>query len=93
MRGALSIGDFARITHLSVKTLRHYHDAGLLVPDQVDPQNGYRYYAMAQIPTAQVIRRLRDLDMPVREVGEVLATTDPDARSALIAVHLHRLET
>jgi effector-binding domain-containing protein len=39
-----------------------------------------------------VIRRFRDLGMPVREVGEVLATTDPEARSALIAGHLHRLE-
>jgi DNA-binding transcriptional MerR regulator len=55
-----------------VKTLRHYHDAGLLEPDQVDPRSGHRYYATTQIPTAQVIRRLRDLGMPVREVGEVL---------------------
>jgi DNA-binding transcriptional MerR regulator len=92
VHNVLSIGDFSRITHLSVKTLRHYHDAGLLEPDQVDPQSGYRYYATTQIPTAQVIRRLRDLGMPVREVGEVLATSDPDARSALIADHLHRLE-
>ena len=92
MAAALSIGDFSRVTHLSVKTLRHYHDAGLLEPDQVDPHSGYRYYTTTQIPTAQVIRRFRDLGMPVREVGEVLATTDPEARSALIAGHLHRLE-
>jgi DNA-binding transcriptional MerR regulator len=92
MRSALSIGEFSRITHLSVKTLRHYHEAGLLQPDQVDRQNGYRYYATTQIATAQVIRRLRDLEMPVPEVGQVLATTDPDARSALITAHLHRLE-
>jgi hypothetical protein len=39
-----------------------------------------------------VIRRFRDLAMPVREVGEVLATTDPEARSVLIAGHLQRLE-
>jgi DNA-binding transcriptional MerR regulator len=93
MPSALSIGEFARITHLSVKTLRHYHDAGLLQPDQIDPQSGYRYYATTQIPTAQVIRRLRDLGMPVREVGDVLATSDPDARNALLAGHLQRLES
>jgi DNA-binding transcriptional MerR regulator len=81
MAAALSIGDFSRVTHLSVKTLRHYHDVGLLEPDQVDPHSGYRYYTTTQIPTAQVIRRFRDLGMPVREVGEVLATTDPDTRS------------
>src|SRR5712691_4432575 len=92
MRGGLSIGEFSQITHLSVKTLQHYHDAGLLEPAQVDPHSGYRYYATTQIPTAQVIRRFRDLGMPVREVQEVLATTDPGARSALIARHLDRLE-
>jgi DNA-binding transcriptional MerR regulator len=93
MRGGLSIGEFSQITHLSVKTLRHYHDAGLLEPVQVDPHSGYRYYATTQIPTAQVIRRFRELGMPVREVGEVLATTDPEARNALIARHLDRLES
>jgi DNA-binding transcriptional MerR regulator len=92
MRTALTIGDFSRITHLSVKTLRRYHDAGLLEPADIDPFTGYRYYATAQVPTAQVIRRFRDLGMPVREIGEVLATEDPEARSALIAVHLERLE-
>ena len=92
MKATLTIGDFAQITHLSIKTLRRYHEAGLLEPADVDPHSGYRYYSTAQIPTAQVIRRFRDLGMPVREVGEVLATTDPGARTALIASHLQRLE-
>jgi DNA-binding transcriptional MerR regulator len=92
MRAGLSIGEFSQITHLSVKTLRRYHEAGLLPPAEVDPDTGYRYYATAQVPTAQVIRRLRELGMPVREVREVLAATDPQARGALIAGHLERLE-
>jgi DNA-binding transcriptional MerR regulator len=93
MRAGLSIGDFSQITHLSVKTLRRYHEAGLLQPAEVDPHTGYRYYATTQVPTAQVIRRFRELGMPVREVREVLATTDPQARGALIAAHLERLES
>src|ERR1700722_11621126 len=92
MRAGLSIGDFSQITHLSVKTLRHYHEAGLLEPADVDPHTGYRYYATDQVPTAQVIRRFRELGMPVREVGEVLATADPAARGTLIAAYLERLE-
>ncbi|MGF7238674.1 MAG: MerR family transcriptional regulator, partial [Frankia sp.] len=92
MRAGLTIGDFSRMTHLSVKMLRRYHEAGLLEPADIDPHTGYRYYTTAQIPTAQVIRRFRDLGMPVREVKDVLATTDPDARGALIADHLARLE-
>ena len=93
MRAGLSIGDFSRITHLSIKTLRRYHEAGLLEPAVVNPHTGYRYYTTAQVPTAQVIRRFRDLGMPVREVAELLSAPGPEARSALITDYLGRLET
>ena len=76
----LAIGDFSRATHLSVKMLRHYHEIGLLEPADVDPDTGYRRYATAQIGTAQVIRRFRDLDMPLEEIHAVL--TAPDWRPA-----------
>lgn len=92
MRTALVIGDFARATHMSVKTLRHYHRIGLLEPADVDPHTGYRYYAPEQIPTAQVIRRFRELDMPLDRIAAVLAAPDPDVRNDLIAAHLDRLE-
>ena len=61
MSSFLAIGDFSRATHLSVKTLRHYHRLGLLVPAEVDPDSSYRRYSTEQIPTAQVIRRFRDV--------------------------------
>jgi DNA-binding transcriptional MerR regulator len=92
MTPRITIGDFSRASHLSVKTLRHYHDVGLLEPSDVDPGNGYRYYAEDQIPVAQVIRRLRGLQMPVADVKSVLATHDTDARNRLIVAHLDRLE-
>ncbi|MFE9116061.1 MerR family transcriptional regulator [Streptomyces sp. NPDC007172] len=93
MKQTLTVGDFSRVTHLSVKTLRHYHQVGLLNPDEVDPETGYRYYALDQVPTAQVIRRLRDLDMPIADVKAVLATSDATARGEVIVRHLDRLET
>jgi DNA-binding transcriptional MerR regulator/effector-binding domain-containing protein len=92
MSTGLTIGEFSRATHLSVKTLRHYHEVGLLEPSFVNPGNGYRHYEEAQIPIAQVIRRLRDLEMPVADVRAVVATSDSDERNALIAAHLDRLE-
>ena len=92
MAAGLTVGDFSRATHLSVKTLRHYHQVGLLEPATVNPDTGYRYYAAHQIPAAQVIRRLRDLEMPVAGVKAVLAAPDAAARNALIAAHLARLE-
>src|ERR1700685_3693874 len=92
MGASLTIGDFSRITHLSIKTLRHYHQVGLLEPATVNPDTGYRSYRGDQIPTAQVIRRLRDREMPVAEVKAVLAAPDAPARNVLIAAHLDRLE-
>jgi DNA-binding transcriptional MerR regulator len=92
MPGSLTIGDFSRATFLSVKTLRHYHRVGLLEPNDVDPGTGYRRYASNQIPTAQVIRRFRDLDMPLEDIGSVLRAPDQATRSQLIASHLTRLE-
>jgi DNA-binding transcriptional MerR regulator len=88
----LSIGDFSRATHLSVKTLRYYHREGVLEPLEIDESSGYRRYSVEQIPTAQVIHRFRDLGMPVEDVRRVIAATDPAARNALISRHLQRLE-
>ena len=89
----LAIGDFSRITHLSIRTLRHYHEVGLLEPAEVDPSSGYRHYTLDQVPIAQVIRRFRDLDMPVDRVREVLAAPDLATRNKLIAEHLGSLES
>jgi DNA-binding transcriptional MerR regulator len=92
MAAALTIGDFSRATHLSVKTLRHYHRVGLLAPTEVDADTGYRWYTTEQIPTAQVIRRFRDLDMPLDRIRAVLAAPDLHTRSELISAHLTSLE-
>jgi DNA-binding transcriptional MerR regulator len=88
----LAIGDFSRATHLSVKTLRYYHDIGLLEPADVDPGTGYRRYAPDQIGAAQVIRRFRDLDMPLESIQAVLSAPDVETRNQVIAAHLARLE-
>jgi DNA-binding transcriptional MerR regulator/effector-binding domain-containing protein len=92
MSHTVSIGDFALMTHLSIKTLRYYHQVGLLEPAEVDPDTGYRHYGVEQLPTAQIIQRFRDLDMPIDEVKAVLAAPDLATRNALIATHLGRLE-
>lgn len=92
MHTGLTVGAFSRVTHLSIKTLRHYHDVGLLAPADVDQGTGYRYYSLDQVPTAQVIVRLRNLDMPVADVKAVLAAENVSTRNELIAAHLARLE-
>ena len=89
----LAIGEFSHLTHLSVRTLRRYHDADLLVPATVDDATGYRYYTADQIPIAQVIHRLRELDVPLPDVHRILRASEPAARAALVTDHLERLES
>jgi DNA-binding transcriptional MerR regulator/effector-binding domain-containing protein len=92
MPSSFAIGDFSRATRLTVKMLRHYHEAGLLEPAHIDPQTGYRRYTTDQVPVAQIIRRFRDLDMPLNEIRAVLSAPDVQTRNDLIAAHLKRLE-
>jgi DNA-binding transcriptional MerR regulator len=89
---SVTIGEFSRLTHLTVKTLRHYHEQGLLVPYAVDQASGYRRYAVEQVPDALLIGRLRRLDMPLAEVRRVLDSPDTVQRDAAIAHHLARME-
>jgi DNA-binding transcriptional MerR regulator len=90
--GLVNIGDFSRMTLLSVKALRHYHEVGLLRPAEIDQESGYRRYRLEQVPTAQVIRRLRDLGMSIDDVRAVIEAPDVSARNAAISAHLRRME-
>ncbi len=81
------------MTHLSVKALRHYHDVGLLEPAEIDPASGYRFYEPSQVPIAQVIRRFRDLGMPLDEIKEVLQAPDVSTRNQVMVAHLQRMES
>jgi DNA-binding transcriptional MerR regulator len=92
MSASVPIGEFSRLTHLTVKTLRHYHQQGLLVPYAVDDQSGYRRYSVDQVPAALLIGRLRALDMPLADVRRVVDCADSHDRDAVIAEHLGRME-
>jgi len=92
MAPQLTIGEFSRMTHLSVKALRHYHDVGVLEPAAIDPFTGYRSYDATQVVPAQVIRRLRDLGMPLDSIRSVLTAPDLETRNRQIAAHLAHME-
>lgn len=68
----LTIRAFATLSRLSVKALRLYDELNLLPPARVDAQNGYRYYSPAQLPQAQLIGLLRQLDLPLVDIRAVL---------------------
>ncbi|TDO52600.1 DNA-binding transcriptional MerR regulator [Kribbella sp. VKM Ac-2527] len=75
----LTISEFGRRAGLSHKALRLYDVSGLLPPARVDPVNGYRRYDEAQLERARRISVLRQLDMPLTTIAEVLAGTDEEA--------------
>ena len=67
-----TIGEFSRMTGLTVKTLRFYHEEGLLVPTAVDDQTGYRYYDVSLVQLARTIDFLKGLDFSLAEIRELL---------------------
>lgn len=68
----LKIGNFARMGQVTVQTLRHYDELGLLKPSQVDIGSGYRYYTMDQLPRLHRILALKDLGFSLEEVARLL---------------------
>jgi len=90
-RGLLTIGEFSRVSGLTIKALRHYDEIGLLQPWQVDPDTGYRHYALGQARDAEAIRRLRSLHLSLDEVRALLAA-DPELVRERLAAHRARIE-
>jgi DNA-binding transcriptional MerR regulator len=66
------IGDFSRLTQVTVKALRHYDSLGLLTPAHTDPFTGYRYYSAAQLPRLNRLLALKDLGLSLEQIGPFL---------------------
>jgi DNA-binding transcriptional MerR regulator len=82
----ISIGEFARRSRLSLKALRLYDERGVLVPSRVDQASGYRYYDTAQLEEARLVVMLRQLQLPLAAIRELLAC-DPADAATRIAEH------
>lgn len=68
----LKIGEFSKLSMLTVKTLRFYEAQRLLMPARVDEWTGYRYYETRQLETAALIKALRQLDFSVEQIRRCL---------------------
>jgi DNA-binding transcriptional MerR regulator len=79
----ISIGEFARRSRLSLKALRLYDELGVLVPWRVDQASGYRYYDTAQLDEARLVVMLRQLQLPLAAVKELLACDQADAATRI----------
>ena len=73
------IGEFSRLCRVPVSALRYYADYGLLTPAEVDPESGYRYFSVSQLPRLNRILALKDLGLSLDDIplgGRILAIAD-----------------
>jgi DNA-binding transcriptional MerR regulator len=70
--GLVSIGEFARLSRLSPKALRRYDELGVLRPERVDPDSGYRWYDTGQLEQAQLVASLRQIGVPLTQIKAIV---------------------
>ena len=88
----ISIGEFARRSRLSLKALRLYDERGVLVPSRVDQASGYRYYDVSQVDEARLVVMLRQLELPLAAIKELLVC-DPVDAAERIAAHWREVDS
>ena len=83
----LKIGDFSKLSRVSIRMLRHYDEIGLLEPKNIDRFTSYRYYSEEQLPVASRIKALKDMGFSLATIVEVLKNyNDPKALSEFLTV-------
>lgn len=75
----LKIGEFSKLSHLTVKALRFYEKEGLLVPASIDKWTGYRFYETNQMENAAKIKAYRQLDLSIEEIKVIMSGADAKA--------------
>ena len=83
----LSIGEFSRVTQLSIKALRLYHERGILIPDEIDDESKYRYYQSSAVEKAFIIKTLKDMGFSLNEIKQIIMEYNDDKQ---IVSHIER---
>lgn len=82
----LSIGEFSKICGVSTKTLRYYDEIGLINPDEISAENGYRYYSIEQLKRMLYINRLKSYHFSLEEIKMMLALEEDQSEEMLCSV-------
>ena len=85
----LSIGEFSRICEVTPKTLRYYEEIGLLYPEEISLENGYRYYSIKQLEKMLLINRLKSYKLSLEEIktkkiAEMLKNLKVDTKALIV---------
>lgn len=68
----LSIGEFSKVCEVSTKTLRYYEEIGLIIPDEINSENDYRYYSVRQLQKMLFINHLKSYHFSLEEIKAIL---------------------
>ncbi len=82
----LSIGAFSKICKVSAKTLRYYAEIGLILPSEINPENGYRYYAIEQLETMLLIIRLKSYHFSLEEIKRIIDSGESNEETLYFAL-------
>ncbi len=86
----LSIGEFSKICKVSTKTLRYYAEIGLILPGEINPENGYRYYSIAQLETMLLIIRLKSYNFTLEEIKQIIESGELNEEKLYVALTCKR---
>ncbi|WP_429841849.1 MerR family transcriptional regulator [Brevibacillus sp. FIR094] len=86
----LAIGEFSKICGVSTKTLRYYAEIGLMNPDEINPENGYRYYSIKQLKKMIFINRLKSYHFSLDEIKAILEWEEDQSEEKLVSALLHK---
>lgn len=86
----LSIGEFSKICGVTTKTLRYYAEIGLMNPDEIHPENGYRYYSIKQLKKMLFINRLKSYHFSLDEIKAILEMEDDQSEEKLVSALLRK---
>lgn len=88
----LSIGEFSNICKVSTKTLRYYAEIGLILPNEINPENGYRYYSIEQLETMLFINRLKSYNFSLEEIKTILKSEELQDEKLYFALNKKKKE-
>lgn len=89
----LTIGQMAKLNHVTEQTLRFYDKINLLTPDTVDTETGYRYYSISQIAYLDMIQYMKSLGMKLKDIKKQLETRDPSMIKSILSQKSSQIES
>lgn len=87
-----SVGELSEMYGVTSRTLRLYHERGLLVPERIDTRTGYRYYSTSQLPRLEMILQMKNVGLSLKRIENILETKDLSVFEALLNEQIDELD-